>query len=169
MTTLLTSTLSQTSDINILFLGIGIGIGLTCGLGICLKSIWFNGNNPQNTGIQTDAWEDFSDRPSQLVSPTDYVQNSPITQDISPATTILPIKPMDINMLPNADIKTISDVNSIYLSKIQEISQLYKTEIENNVLTNTDVAYIINSYTIEQMSSSNINDTILTIITCFNG
>lgn len=50
------SNLNQTSDINILFLGIGIGVGLTCGLGIYLKSIWFDSNNLQSTSVQTDAW-----------------------------------------------------------------------------------------------------------------
>lgn len=36
-------------------------------------------------------------------------------------------------------------------------------------ITNTDLTYIVNSYSITQLSSSGINETILNFMNCFNG
>ncbi len=81
-------------------------------------------------GIQTDAWEDYSERASQLVSnsvtsintvtprisPTEYISQTNILQNISEVgthnitegvstvTTVLPIPPMDIPMVPNLEL-----------------------------------------------------------------
>jgi len=70
--------------------------------------------------IQTDAWEDYSDRPSQIgsksvtsletitpkFSPTDYVNTGvqTISGDTSTVTTVLAIPPVNIEIIPNADI-----------------------------------------------------------------
>jgi uncharacterized protein YozE (UPF0346 family) len=86
-------------------------------------------------GVQTDAWEDYSERPSQIasesvtsidtvtprISPIEHisqVQNiSPEgTQniidngtDVSTVTTILPIPPVDIPIVPNIELITKVD------------------------------------------------------------
>lgn len=71
-------------------------------------------------GVQTSAWEDYSDRPSQIVSdgltsidaitprfsPIDYTNTG--TQTLagytSTVTTILPIPPVNIEIVPNPEI-----------------------------------------------------------------
>jgi hypothetical protein len=76
-------------------------------------------------GIQTDAWEDYSDRPSQIGSQnlTSIDTVTPISENISPTiqttseigiqtltdgtstvTTVLPIPPVKIEMVPNPDL-----------------------------------------------------------------
>ena len=61
-------------------------------------------------GVQTDAWEDYSDRPSQIlcdsITSIDTVtpKFSPVTEGVSTVTTILPIPPVDINIIPNPDL-----------------------------------------------------------------
>ncbi len=36
-------------------------------------------------------------------------------------------------------------------------------------ITNADLTYIVNSYSITQLNSSSINEAILNIMSCFNG
>ena len=72
-------------------------------------------------GVQTEAWEDYSNRPSligpesvtsldtvtpisQYVSPTSEVGIQTISDRVSTATTVLPIPPINIEMTPNSDI-----------------------------------------------------------------
>jgi len=76
-------------------------------------------------GIQTSAWEDYSDRPSQIGSQslTSIDTVTPISENISPTiqttseigiqtltdgtstvTTVLPIPPVNIEMVPNPDL-----------------------------------------------------------------
>ena len=72
-------------------------------------------------GVQTEAWEDYSNRPSligpesvtsldtvtpisQYVSPTSEVGIQTISDRVSTATTVLPIPPINIEMIPNSDI-----------------------------------------------------------------
>jgi len=78
-------------------------------------------------GVQTSAWEDYSDRPSQIgsnsitlidtitpisenISPvitthsSSEVGTSIITEGASTVTTVLPIPPINIEMVPNPDV-----------------------------------------------------------------
>jgi len=81
-------------------------------------------------GIQTDAWEDYSERASQIVSnsvtsidtvtprisPTEYISQTnvwqnisevgtnTITEGVSTVTTVLPIPPMELPMVPNLEL-----------------------------------------------------------------
>jgi len=72
-------------------------------------------------GVQTDAWEDYSNRPSligpesvtsidtvtpisQYVSPTSEVGIQTISDRVSTATTVLPIPPVNIETVPNSEI-----------------------------------------------------------------
>jgi hypothetical protein len=89
--------------------------------------------------------------------------------DTSTVTTILPVPPVNVEIVPNQDILVTSDINTIYSSKIQEISQLYQKELYDNVMTNSDLISLIKSFTIEQISASNFNEFVILFINCFNG
>jgi hypothetical protein len=167
--------------------------GVTGALGYSFISSYFN-TVKVDTGVQTNDWEDYSDRPSQIIqdsnsvssmdtmtpgiSPTQHISSQQIlsdagtltvTEGASSTTTVLPIPPVHIEVLPNPDLQSVLDVNTIYLSKIQELSLLYQRELHDNVMTNSDLAYLIKTFTIEQISSSNFNEYVLLWISCFNG
>jgi len=82
-------------------------------------------------GVQTEAWEDYSNRPSQIGSDslTSIDTITPISENISPistlqtisevgtqtitdgtstVTTVLPIPPVNIEMIPNTDITLVT-------------------------------------------------------------
>ena len=150
-------------------------------------------------GVQTDSWEDYSDRPSQILqtssmstdslsprfSPVELInietqvksktmeagiQTSVIsTGSSSTATTVFPIPPVDIPIVSNSDIMNNQYLNSLQLEKIQEIKGLYSNELYSNMITNADLNYIVESFTIDQLNSTNINELIFTFITLFNG
>jgi hypothetical protein len=104
-------------------------------------------------------------------SPVEYTSTGVriITGDTSTLTTVLPVPPVNVEVVPNPDITIVSDIDAIYLSKINEISQLHETALHENVMTNSDLIGLIKSFTIEQISSSNFNEFVLLIINCFNG
>ena len=58
---------------------------------------------------------------------------------------------------------------SLVESKIQEINGLYGKEMFDYTITNTDLTYIVNCYSITQLNSNGINEAILNIMSCFNG
>lgn len=79
-------------------------------------------------GIQTDSWEDYSDRPSQILSdnitsidtvapwlsPTESINQISVLGSTSEVgtqtiTTVLPIPPMNIPMVPNVELITRVD------------------------------------------------------------
>ena len=138
-------------------------------------------------GVQTEAWEDYSNGPSQIASDSvttleaitpvsstfESVPSAPVTQAISEnastVTTILPIPPVNIEIVPNLDITKYSSDLSVYRNKIHEINELYGTEILDNVITKADLDYIIKSFSVTELQSSDINSLILEIINCFNG
>lgn len=146
-------------------------------------------------GIQTDAWEDYSNRASQIAydSPTSLDTVTPVSHvftsntgntlstmsPISPTltsdtaqtvSTILPVPLVEIEIIPNRDIAEYGlSHNSLVETKIQEIKGLYANEMYDYMITNVDLAYIVKSYTITQLSSSGINEAILNIMSCFNG
>lgn len=84
-------------------------------------------------GVQTDAWEDFSERASQLVSdnitsietvtprfsPVEYIDTGiqSISSDVSTIPTVLPEPPVDILIATNQDIEidVINYVDDIIL------------------------------------------------------
>jgi hypothetical protein len=136
-------------------------------------------------GVQTSAWEDYSNRPSQIasdsvtsletmtpVSPT-FVETSPVVQatsdNVSTVTTILPMPYPDIAIVSNQDIIELNSQKSLVDSKIQEINELFSEEMFDNVITDADLAYIVKSFTIEQLNSSNINEIIISIMEVYNG
>jgi hypothetical protein len=84
-------------------------------------------------GVQTEAWENYSNRTSQMasesitsidtitpisenISPVSTLQTTSeigtqtITDSISTVTTVLPIPPVNIEMIPNSDIVNIGTV-----------------------------------------------------------
>jgi hypothetical protein len=88
---------------------------------------------------------------------------------VSTVTTVLPIPPINTEIVPNQELINAINAESIYLSKIQEISQLYGQEMYNNIMSYSDLIYLIKTFTIEQITASNFNEIILLYINCFNG
>jgi hypothetical protein len=106
------------------------------------------------------------------VSPT-FVETSPVVQatsdNVSTVTTILPMPYPDIAIVSNQDIIELNSQKSLVDSKIQEINELFSEEMFDNVITDADLAYIVKSFTIEQLNSSNINEIIISIMEVYNG
>lgn len=130
--TLINNTLNYALDNGLLF---GVAFVGTAGfMGYKFVSSYFN-SNLVDKGIQTDAWEDYSNRSSQMgpESITSLDTVTPISKNISPiistnttsemgtqtitdgastVTTVLPIPPLNIEMIPNPDILTqITDIS----------------------------------------------------------
>lgn len=94
--------------------------------------------------VQTDAWEDYSERASQIISdgtssidtvtprisPMEYVKTGAQTlaenaSNTSNATTVLPIPPINIQYIPNPDIFHTTMSSAIIDGKIfQQISDI---------------------------------------------
>lgn len=108
------------------------------------------------------------------------VGTTTITDSASTVTTILPIPTADIEIIPNPDlaINTVSGIvpnpdlldikQSLVDKKIYEINELYKEELFNNVITDADLSYIVKSFTVADLNSSDINNIIFTIMSCYN-
>jgi len=115
-------------DNDVLFYGMFIGMG--CHLGYSIAKSYINSFYVDKE-IQTDAWDDYSDRPSQILQTSPITDNtitpifSPINytntgaqvgldtveagiqttaESVSTTTTVLPIPPVNIEMIPNPDI-----------------------------------------------------------------
>lgn len=111
---------------------VGMAIGVTCHFGLFLWSYTWHGKEYTDANVQTDAWDNYSDRPSQIISditsidtqtpkfsPVEYTStgsqinsstietgSQTITDGASTTTTVLPIPPVDINVVPNQDLIT---------------------------------------------------------------
>jgi len=142
--------------------------------------------------IQTDAWENYSNRSSQMApeSITSIDTITPISENISPistlqttsgvgtltttdgastVTTVLPIPTVNVEIVPNPDILELNVLNSLQESKIYEINELFSEELFNNVITEADLTYIVKSFTITELNNRNINEIILSFMDSFNG
>jgi hypothetical protein len=87
------------TDNDIFFFGIFIGV--TCHLGLSfLSSTWHGTKGYTDTGVQTDTWEDKS----SLIQATSEVGTQTIAGDIDTVTTVLPVQPVNIEIVPNPDI-----------------------------------------------------------------
>jgi hypothetical protein len=91
------------------------------------------------------------------------------TDGASTVTTVLPIPPVSIETVPNPDILDLSVIKSLQDSKFHEINELFNEDLFNNAITESDLTYIVKSFTIAELNSKNINEIILSIIECFNG
>jgi hypothetical protein len=89
-----------------------------------------------------------------------------ITDGTSTVTTVLPIPPVNIETVPNPDILELNALKSLQESKIYEINELFSEDLFNNVITEADLTYIVKSFTVTELNSSNINEFILSIIDC---
>lgn len=108
----------------------GIFIGAACHAGFSFwSSILYDNKVFIDSAVQTDTWEDYSDRPSQImldsltsldtvtprISLTEYISKivtrttfetgiEILSGDTSTVTTVLPIPPVNIEVIPNPDI-----------------------------------------------------------------
>lgn len=133
--------------------------------------------------IQTDVWEDYSDRPSQILqtspigtdtqtprfSPVEQInmgtqvdintmetgiQTSQIsTGNVSTATTVLPIPPVEVGMVPNPDIVNLNPE----LIDFESVSGM------NSIIENTVLFYQAKGY-----SSLQISQIIMESFSAFN-
>ena len=118
--------------------------------------------------VQTDAWEDYSDRPSQLVSnnatsidtvtprifPTEHLNFSQslsgtgtqtLTEGANTATTVLPIPPVNLKVIPNPDIvqSASSEIVQFVMEHSSSVALSYEqvmraTEMVNNLYPHMD-------------------------------
>jgi len=125
----------------VLFYGMFIGMG--CHLSYMFAKQAYLHYFYVDKEVQTDAWEDYSNRPSQIIgdnltsldtvspriSPTEYI-NQTLTQstsevgtqaiidsgtNVSTVTTVLPIPPVNLEVVPNPDITiVINNLNYFY-------------------------------------------------------
>jgi hypothetical protein len=108
--------------------------------------------------------------PVTTLQTTSEIGTQTITEGASTVTTVLPIPPVNVEIVPNPDLLgSILSHKSLVELKIQEINGLYGKEIFDYTITNTDLTYIVNCYSITQLNSSGINEAILNIMSCFNG
>lgn len=121
----------------------GLGVSTVCFLGLSVIGSYYS-TTKVDKGIQTDAWEDYSERASQIaseggssidtitprISPIEYVKTGgqtlvDSTSNINTATTVLPIPPIDIPFIPNPDIwnSTLSSA-MVDGNRFQQISEI---------------------------------------------
>jgi len=78
--------LNTFSSNDVLFYGMFVGVA--CHVGFYLvSSIWYSGNKQVDKGVQTDAWEDYSDTPSQIAS-DNLTSLDTMTLEISPSELV---------------------------------------------------------------------------------
>ena len=129
-----------------------------------------------NQGVQTLKLEDYGyiTAPS---SPSEYLHYSGSNQSILESSISETITqesiPETILYIRNPDILFSKDINQLYFNKYEEIMNILSNSYNNqelnpNNLTNFDIYNIIHYLNLEELASSNINDTILIAITCFN-
>jgi hypothetical protein len=108
--------------------------------------------------------------PVTTLQTTSEIGTETITDGTSTVTTVLPTPPINIEIVPNPDLVGYTLTHkSLIESKIQEINGLYGKEMFDYTITNADLTYIVNCYSISQLNSSGINETILNLMSCFNG
>jgi len=127
------------------------------------SSIWNNSENNSDFDYLNTDLDTSSNVYSDLGIQT-------IPNSVSTGATVLPTPPVNIEIVPNPDLVEYAlSHKSLVKSKIQEINGLYGKEMFDYTITNADLTYIVNSYSITQLNSSGINEAILNIMSCFNG
>jgi len=123
------------------------------------KSIWYISDGITDKDIDTSSNDVYSNVSTEI-----------IPKSVSSQSTILPVSYPNIEFVSNRDIieNTLSN-KSLIESKIYEINELFNEEIFDNAVTEADITYIIKSFSITELNSSNINEIILSIIENFNG
>lgn len=108
-----------------------MAIGVTCHFGIFLWSYTWHGKEYTDASTQTDTWENYSDRPSQIISdvtsidtqtprfsPVEYTSTGSqiesslmeagtqtVTEGASTATTVLPIPNVEVLPIPPINVR----------------------------------------------------------------
>lgn len=151
------------NNFNLYYILIGSGIILSCSLYYLLKK-----NNTENLNINTEIKnnEDIphisdeiietmtdsdyeSDNASDYLSPFDCERNIEIYTD-----------ELDLFFMPNID----TNVCSIHELKHYEISSLYREELEASHITDEKLEEILGIFSVEDLCTNDINESILLII-----
>lgn len=128
----------------VLFYGIFIGMG--CHFSYLIAKSAYVQYFYKDQEVQTDAWDDYSDRPSQTIADNITSSNTPIFSPVenidtgsqiltgntntvtNTVTTILPVPPVNIEILPNPDITMrVTDtivVGYDYIDKAQQLADM---------------------------------------------
>jgi hypothetical protein len=95
---------------------------------------------------------------------TSEVGTQTMSDNISTVTTMLPIPPVNTEIIPDSDIIELSFLRSLQELKFKEITELYNEEIIQSSVTRDDLIQIIDSFSIADFYSNDLNELILTII-----
>jgi hypothetical protein len=152
------------NNLNFYYILIGSGIILSCSLYYLFKI-----NNTENLNINTETINNqdiivISDEIIDAIADSDF--ESDIASDYqssfdSQSTIEIDTTELDLFFMPNVDI----DVFSIYELKHFEISSLYREELEASYITDEELEDIIGIFSVEDLCTNDINESILLIIT----
>ena len=156
--------LFDNNNLNFYYILIGSGIILSCSLYYLFKN-----NNTENLNINTETKnnEDIPNISNEIIdaitdsdfesdNASDY--QSPFDSDSS---IEIDTNELDLFFMPNVD----TDVCSIHELKHFEISSLYREEIEASYITDEELEDIISIFSVEDLCTNDINESILLIIT----
>jgi hypothetical protein len=152
------------NDLNFYYILIASGIILSCSLYYLLKKNNTENlnkntetiNNEDMIGISNDILDAITDSDFESDMASDYQTpfDSQSTIDIDPTE-------LDLFFMPNVDI----DQFSIHELKHFEICSLYSEEMEAYHITDEELENIIGIFSVEDLCTNDINDSILLIIT----
>jgi hypothetical protein len=155
------------NDLNFYYILIASGIILSCSLYYLLKK-----NNTENLNRNTETInnEDMTTISNEILDAiTDSDFESDMASDYqtpfdSQSTIEIDPTELDLFFMPNVDI----DQFSIHELKHFEICSLYSEEMEAYHITDEELENIIGIFSVEDLCTNDINDSILLIITNLN-
>jgi hypothetical protein len=107
------------------------------------------------------------------LSPTSNVYSSVGTQtvpdSVNTASTVLPIPSTHVEVVSNLDIDVYNAHKAIQESKFHEFKGLYSNVMFDNAVSDADLEYIVKSFTVEELNSSDIYNIVLSVLSCFKG
>jgi len=118
-----------------------------------VSSIWNNLENNSENNSDFDYLNTDLNTSSNVYSD---VGIQTILNSVSTGTIVLPTPYQDIPIIPNLDMI----VYNLHELKHQEILEFFGNEIHNNMLTDTYVRSIIDSFTLTQLNNADINEAI---------
>jgi hypothetical protein len=153
------------NNLNFYYILIGSGIILSCSLYYLFKNNNTENLNNINTEIKNN--QDIIDLSDEIVDAiaesaseadiaSDYQYSLDSLSDMEIDTTEL-----DLFFMPNID----PEIVSIHELKHFEISSLYREELEASYITDEELEEILGIFSVEDLCTNDINESILLIIT----
>ena len=154
------------NNLNFYYILLGSGIILSCSLYYLIKK-----NNTENLNINTETKNneditvisnEIKDAITDSDSESDAISDSQSSID-SQSNIEIDTTELDLFFMPNVD----TNVVSIHELKHFEISSLYRKEIEASYITDKELEDIISIFSVEDLCTNDINESILMIIINF--